>query len=215
MNLNNIPSDLRILIDSEQTDFIIKSSRNYPRKKGLGILLFSLFWNAIISIPVVSFLVPILTGKVVNFTVNDTPTSGSLENWESILAPSLLIGLFAIIGISTFIWSLILLMQKGGYFVGTETRFIKYRNGEITVKDWEQFSGNIKINNKSKLGDLELELRTGKMKSRGKGSDKFVPDKIYISGIENVFEIEKKCRIRIKENDPTPKITTGKMYYQS
>ena len=46
------------------------------------------------------------------------------------------------------------------------------------------------------------------MKSRNKGADRFVPDIIYISGIKNVFEIEKKIRKRIKENDPTPKITT-------
>ena len=35
-------------------------------------------------------------------------------------------------------------------------------------------------------------------------SDEYVPDVIYITGIPNVFEIEKICRTRIKENDPTP-----------
>ena len=209
MTTNNIPIELRNLIDSEQTDFIVKSSRNYPKKKGIVLLLFALFWNAFVSVFVIAFLVPILRGKEVSFKANDVPTSGSLENWEPILVPSLIISLFVFVGIGMFIWALVQLLQKGGYFAGTETRLIKYRNGEITVKDWEQFSGNIKMKNKSDLGDLELELRTGKMKSRNKGSDKFVPDIIYLSGIKNVFEIEKKCRIRIKENDPTPKITTG------
>lgn len=214
MNVNTIPTELKNLIDSEQTDFIIKSSRNYPKKKGFVLLFFSLFWNAFVSIFVIAFIVPILKGEEVHFEANDVPTSGSLENWQPILVPSLLIGLFVIVGIGMLIWALVQLFQKGGYFVGTETRLIKYRNGEMTVKDWEQFSGNIKVKSKSILGDLELELRTGKMKSRHKGSNRFVPDIMYISGIENVFEIEKKCRIRIKENDPTPKITAGNNDYK-
>ncbi|WP_343329798.1 hypothetical protein [Polaribacter staleyi] len=208
MRSNTIPIELRNLISPEQTDFIVKSSRNYPKKNGLFLLFFSLFWNAFVSIFVIAFIIPVLSGKEVHFKENDVPTSGSLENWESILVPSLVIGLFVVVGIGLFIWAFVQLFQKGGYFVGTETRFIKYRNGKITVKDWEQFSGNIKMSNKSRVGDLELELRTGKMKSRNKGTDRFVPDIIYISGIKNVFEIEKKIRKRIKENAPTPKITT-------
>jgi len=208
MNLN-IPIELRNVIDSEQTDFIVKSSRNYPKKKGITLLFFSLFWNAFVSIFVIAFIIPVIKGEEVHFKSNDVPTSGSLDNWEPILVPSLIIGLFVLVGIGMLIGALVQLMQKGGYFVGTETRLIKYRNGQIIAKDWEQFSGNIKMKNKSGLGDLELELRTGKMKSRDKGSDRFVPDIIYISGVKNVFEIEKKCRIRIKENDPTPKTTTG------
>jgi hypothetical protein len=53
------------------------------------------------------------------------------------------------------------------------------------------------------LGDIEFQLRTGKMESRKNSPDKFVPDIINISGVDNVLEIEKYCRIRIKENDPT------------
>jgi hypothetical protein len=56
------------------------------------------------------------------------------------------------------------------------------------------------------LSDIEFQLRIGKMESRKNNSDKLVPDIIYISGVNNVLEIEKSCRIRIKENDPTPVI---------
>jgi hypothetical protein len=208
MRSNNIPIELKAFISPEQSDFIIKSTRNYPKKNGLFLLFFALFWNAFVSIFVIAFIAPVLSGKEVHFKTNDVPTSGSLDNWEPLLVPSLVIGLFVLVGLGLLIWAFVQFFQKGGYFVGTETRFIKYRNGKITVTDWEQFSGNIKMSNKSRVGDLELELRTGKMKSRNKGVDRFVPDVIYISGIKNVFEIEKKCRIRIKENDPTPKITT-------
>jgi hypothetical protein len=45
------------------------------------------------------------------------------------------------------------------------------------------------------------------MVSRKNGPDRYVPDVIYISDVPYVFEIEKICRKRIKENDPTPPIT--------
>jgi len=55
-------------------------------------------------------------------------------------------------------------------------------------------------------GNLSLELRTGKMQSRKNGPSRFVPDIIHIAEVKDVLSIEKKCRIRIKENDPTPAI---------
>ena len=48
------------------------------------------------------------------------------------------------------------------------------------------------------------------MRSRDSGADRFVPDIVYITEIENVFDVEKKCRIRIKENDPTPATKAAK-----
>ena len=207
MTSTKIPLELRKLIDSEDTDFIVKSKRNAPKKQAYGMLFFSLFWNAFISIFVFAFITPVLMGEEVHFTANDIPTSASLENWEPIIVPSIIIGVFVIIGIGLFIYALRLFFQEGGYFVGTETRFIQFRNDTFTIKDWEQFSGNMNITSKRALGDLELELRTGKMQKRNKQASRYVPDIIYMSGIPNVFDIEKKCRLRIKENDPTPTLT--------
>ena len=66
----------------------------------------------------------------------------------------------------------------------------------------------MEINNKK--GDISLQLRTGKMVRRKNSSDEYVPDIVYISGVTNVLMIEKICRKRIKENDPTPaNITTN------
>jgi hypothetical protein len=54
------------------------------------------------------------------------------------------------------------------------------------------------------LGNIEFQLRRGKMESRKNSPDKFVPDVVYISWVNVVLEIEKACRIRIKEDDSTP-----------
>jgi len=97
-----------------------------------------------------------------------------------------------------------LLFKKGGYFVGTPTRLVHFRNGTIRSIDWEQFSGDIEVNGNEQKGNISLGLRTGKMVSQKNGPDRYVPDTIYISGIQEVYKVEKLCRMRIKENDPTP-----------
>jgi hypothetical protein len=206
MILTEIPADLKNLIANEKIDFCIKAKSNYPKSKSYGIIIFGIIWTAFISIFVIAFFGPLFFGKEVHFKTNDEPTVGSIDNWQPLLVPGLIIGLFVIVGLSMLIWGFYSLFQNGGYFVGTETRLIKYLNNKITITDWEHFSGNIELSNENNLGDIEFQLRTGKMESRKNSPDKFVPDIIYISGVNNVLEIEKSCRIRIKENDPTPVI---------
>ncbi|SDD97098.1 hypothetical protein SAMN05421636_102473 [Pricia antarctica] len=202
----SIPTELKQLIDTERTDFVIKSKRNYPKKKAVGLLAFATFWNLIVSVFWIVMLVPLFSGKEVHFTSNGVSKTASIEDWGDLVAPSLIIGLFTVIGISVFIYGIVIMVQKGGYFAGTPTRFIQFRNGKTAITDWEQFTGNIKIDSKGTSGNLEFELRTGKMQSRKNSSNQFVPDVIYLTGIENVFDIEKKCKTRIKENDPTPSV---------
>ena len=33
---------------------------------------------------------------------------------------------------------------------------------------------------------------------------RYVPETIYLTGIPDVYKVEKICRVRIKDNDPTP-----------
>lgn len=145
-------------------------------------------------------------GEEVHFQANGIPKTGSLDNFQPMVAPALIIGMFVLIGIVILTRGFYSLFQKGGYFVGTKNRLIRYHKGNVISYDWEQFSGNMEIN-KSK-GDLSMQLRTGKMVQRKNNSDQFIPDILYISGMEDILEIEKTCRIRIKENDPTPAATS-------
>ncbi len=154
------------------------------------------------SIFVFAFLGPIFRGEESHFKVNGVPTSASFENFEPVLVPTLIISIFVLCGLGLFFSGLYTLFQKGGIFVGTNNRLIKFYKGNINSYDWEQFSGNIELN--SLKGDLILQLRTGKMVRRKDKSDEFVPEIIFISGVSNVLDIEKICSDRIKENDPTP-----------
>ncbi len=204
MNYLDIPTELRQVVDNERTDFVVKCKRNHPKKKAFRLLAFALFWNLIVSVFWVVMIGPLFSGKEVHFTANGVPKTASSEDWGDLIAPGLFIGLFTLVGISALAYGVVMLIQKGGYFAGTPTRLIQFRNGKTSITDWEQFTGTIKIDSKGTSGNLEFELRTGKMHSRKNSGNRFVPDIIYMAGIENVFEIEKKCKTRIKENDPTP-----------
>jgi len=157
---------------------------------------------------VIAFLGPLFQGNEVHFLANDVPTVAGPGNLKPILVPALVIGLFVFVGLIMLASGLYMLFKKGGYFVGTPTRLISFRNGSYRSIDWEQFSGDIEVTGNAKKGNITLGLRSGKMVSSKNGPDRYVPDTLYISGIENAAEIEQKCRRRIKENDPTP-ATTG------
>lgn len=201
-----IPQELKTIIEPEPIDFICKAKRNKPLRSSFFTFIFGLAWLAFTSIFIFAFFGPLLKNEEVTFKANHVPTTASMDNFEPLIVPSISIGIFVLVGVGIFIWGLVQFFQKGGYFVGTPTRFIQFRNGTITTTDWEQFSGNIVLRHSSNFGSIALQLRTGKMQHRKNQSDTYVPDVIYMIEIPNAPEIEKKCRIRIKENDPTPPV---------
>lgn len=202
-----IPSSLRTVLGSETRDFVVNASRAHPLKASLFVLFFGIAWLLFSSIFVVAFLGPLFVGKEVHFMADDVPTVAGPGNLGPIIVPALIIGLFVLVGIGMVSWGLVLLTRKGGYFVGTPTRMVSCQGGTIRSIDWEQFSGDIEISGDDQKGNLTLQLRSGRMVSQKSGADRYVPDTVYLSGISEVFRIERLCRMRIKENDPTP-VTT-------
>jgi hypothetical protein len=199
-----LPTTLSAEVASEGKDFAVKAGRAQPAKVSMALVLFGTIWLAFTSIFVVALLGPLFVGKEVHFTSNDVPVVAGPGNLGPILVPSLIIGLFVLVGLLMLGFGIYMLFKKGGYFIGTPARFISYHNGSIRSIDWEQFSGDIEVSGNEEKGNLSLRMRTGQMVSSKNGPDRYVPDTIYISGIPNAFEIEKICRQRIKENDPTP-----------
>ena len=199
-----LPPQLISNIGSERTDFAVKARHAQPARNSIVLVLFGAFWLAFTSIFVAAFLGPLFVGKEVHFTSDNVPVVASPENLGPILVPALVIGLFVLIGIAMLGYGLYLMFKKGGYFVGTPIRLIIYNKGSIRSIDWEQFSGDIEVNGDEQKGNITLGMRTGRMVSSKNGPDRYVPDTLYLSGIPNVYEVEKKCRERIKENDPTP-----------
>jgi hypothetical protein len=202
-----LPPELNNLVGSEIIDFAVKAKHANPPKVSMVMIIFGVMWLAITSILFIVFLGPLFQGKEVHFLANDVPTVAGPGNLKPILVPALVIGLFILIGIGLFSSGIYLLLKKGGYFVGTQTRFISLQKGKYRSVDWEQFSGDIEVTGNEQKGNITLGMRTGKMVSSKSGPDRYVPDELYISGIPNAFEIEEICRKRIKENDPTPAVS--------
>ena len=202
MNKLELPKDLQTVIGNETVDFAVFAKRMQPKSMSYGIIIFAMLWLILPSIMAYVFFKPLFKGEEVQFTVNDVPTTGSWDNFEPMIFPSLMIFLFLAIGIGLLSWGIITIVKKGGYYVGTESRIINYLNGTIKYFDWEQFTGNIELNFNKK--NISLEMRRGKMQSRKNRPDEFIPEILHLSGIENIVAIEKICRERIKENDPTP-----------
>jgi len=201
-NSRVLPMELMSVVGSENIEFTVFAKRNNPSGGAIFLIIFGAFWTAFISIFVVLIFRPLFKGEDIHAEVNGVETIANWGNFEPMIFPTVLTGLFVLVGIGLLVWGFYSLFQKGGYFVGTASRLLRYKKGIINTFDWEQFSGNMEINHKK--GTITLQLRTGGMVSRKNRSDEFVPDTVYISGATNVLEIEKICRKRIKENDPTP-----------
>lgn len=204
-----LPPELSSYISSESKDFAVKAGRSQPLQKSFSLILFGTFWTGFTSIFLFAFLGPLFLGEEVHFEANGVPTVASLDNLGPLVMPAIIIGVFVLVGIGMLGWGIYSIFKKGGYFVGTPTRLVNFQNGNIRSIDWEQFSGDIEVRGNAQKGNISLQMRTGKIVSRKNGSDRYVPDVIYMSAIPNIFEIEQICRRRIKENDPTPASITA------
>jgi len=204
MDQLSLPQELDSVVGSESRDFAVMAKRTRPIGKSLPLVTVGAFCIAISVFVSWIFFGQILEGGEAHFKINGVATSAILENFGPALMPSFVLGFFALFGVVLLGSGIYSLFGKGGYFVGTPTRLIHFRNKNVRSIDWEQFSGDIELSNRGRSGDLSIQLRTGRMVRRKNGPDRYVPEVIYLSGIPNVFEIESVCRKRIKENDPTP-----------
>lgn len=188
-----LPPELVSYIGSETRDFAVKAKHATQPKASLVMLIFGFVWLAFLDGILFLFLGPLFQGKEVHFLANDVPTVAGPGNLKPILLPGIVIGVFVLIGLILIYAGFRMLFRKGGYFVGTPKRLISLERGKFRSIDWEQFSGDIEVSGNEKNGNITLGMRTGSMVSRKNGPDQYVPDKIYISGIPDVFEVEQLC----------------------
>jgi hypothetical protein len=204
MEERGLPVQLRETLGSEEIQFEVKAAHAQPLRSSWFFILFGAAWTAFSMIFVIVFLGPLFIGKEVHFESNGVPTTASPENLDPIILPAIIIGIFVLIGVFMMAWGIAGMFVKGGYFIGTPTRLISSTNGKIRSIDWEQFSGDIEVNGTQEKGNLSLRMRTGNMVSRKNAPSEYVPEVIHLIGIPQVYSIERICRMRIKENDPTP-----------
>ena len=206
--LRNAPLP-RVLDDSlgaERKDFAVKAGRANPLIKSIPILLFGTFWTAFTCVFIVVFLGPLFVGEETHFDLNGVPTVASPDHLEPVIFPAIFLGIFLLIGLVMLSRGFYSLVKKGGYFVGTPIRLIHFRKGKMRSIDWEQFSGDLEVRGNNELGSVSLRMRSGRMVRRKNAPDRYVPDVVHMTKIPYAYDIEKICRKRIKENDPTPSV---------
>lgn len=201
-----LPPELESALGSEPRDFVVYSKHEKTFKDLAGTFVFSLVWIAFTTMFVAVFFGPLFFGQEVHFEANGTPVVASMENWGELLVPGIFLAFFELIGVALLVFSLVSMFAKGGWIVGTPKALVIYRKGKFRAIDWEQFSGDLEVTGNDSKGTLTMVMRTGRMVSQKHG-ERYVPDKINIVGVPGIFEIQRFCRQRIKENDPTPAVT--------
>ena len=182
----HLPPALIRVIDSEEVDFVVLAKRQEDPMPVFGLVAMGSIW----TIGLIAF-----SWDIRLFDFYDA--EGHLILWER-LTSLFFLALFFLPGVLPIWYGLHLYYKKGGYFVGTPTRLIQYRAGKLAATSWGQFTGKVFVSLSSH--SLTFTLRTGYNYTNRHGFQKrFQPNSIYMRGIPNLREIEKKCKHRIAE----------------
>ncbi len=200
-----MPPEVRAALGGERIDFAVATTRAHPRSRAIGNFLFATLWLGFISIFFAVMWGPVFLGDEVRFEANGVPQVAGPGNLRPLLMPTVIVGLFAAVGVAILVGGFWTLFAKGGWFVGTPTRMLVATAKGIRSIDWEQFSGDISVTGKGERGSVFLRLRAPtSIVEDSAGRARGVPDMISIIGVANASSIANICRERIKENDPTP-----------
>jgi hypothetical protein len=196
MELTDLPNELYTVIGFESRDFTLKAGSLKPTGKSISGIIWGIIWMGFFSL---------LFFGIFDLNLSESVALGAIEN--RLINPAFYLlaffGIFYLIGLIIIINSVVPLIKRGGYFVGTPDRLIHYRKGNIRSINWEQFTGHMKVRGSDQKGTLSMELRTGRIKNQ-KGGRIFIPEIIFMTGIASVSDIEKLCLRRIKENSSNP-----------
>ena len=196
MELTDLPNELYTVIGSESRDFAVKAGSLKPFRKSISGIIWGIIWLGFFTL---------LFFGIFDLNLSESVELGAAEN--RLINPAYYLlaffGIFYLIGLIIIINSVVPLIQRGGYFIGTPDRLIHYRKGNIRSINWEQFTGHMKVRGNDERGTLSMELRTGRIKNQKSGRI-FIPEIIFMTGIPSVSSIEKFCLRRVKENSSNP-----------
>jgi hypothetical protein len=198
---DELPEELNISLGSENREFAVKGAFAQPVIASVFRILFGAGWLGFTFLLMSFFIDPgFFKEAIESFT---SPEAADTVEGEIIYYVFIIVffGIFLSVGFYKFFKGIFSLFQSGGYFIGTPTRLVNFRKGKLKSCDWEQFTSDIVVKGDNKKGNITLVMKTGRI-VRSKNSSMFVPDYIYILGIEGALDIEQICRKRIRENDP-------------
>jgi len=200
---NILPQDLNDLIGSETKDFFVKAKRDVPKRESFRLIVLGSAVFIICFLLLSCVWLPIFQGREISIKMNGVLSVASFDNLGPLILPTIILVIFLIVGIYILIFGFYSMHSKGGYFIGTPTRLLHYRNGRAESIDWSNFSGIVTV----KQDNIFLEMKSGQDKWRKNGTHRYVHDVLYICGVPNAFEIGEKCRKNIEKNEIAPSIS--------
>jgi hypothetical protein len=202
-----LPEEINISLGSETRDFAVKGTFAQPVGGSVYNIIFGAGWLGFTYFMSTFFIGPEFIDYVINAINGSAVPTQEEGGLKGLLFLVVFFGIFLSVGLYVFLKGVFSLFRRGGYFIGTPTRLVNFRNGKMRTSDWEQFTGSIEVKGSNTKGNITLVMRTGHMVS-GKGGSRYVPDITFIAGIPGAYDIEQICRKRIKENDPTPSVSS-------
>lgn len=197
-----IPEELLTAVASESKEFVVKSTHALPYGRPLSQVLFGISLIGLVTWFFSVIIGPIFTKDFVQSISANLGELKNQQNPDGAYGVLIVFSVFLVIGIVVIITGMIPLFKKGGYFIGTPSRIVKCKNGNLCSYKWDEFTGNIRVRGTDKRGSIILDKTTGYTRN-SKSRSYYVPYRVYMFGIQNIHEIEKICRLRISEHGPS------------
>jgi hypothetical protein len=194
--------EIRGCLKDEPIDFTVKAAKIMPCKEAFAYFGTGLFLLAITGFLVGIFFGPIFSGEEIHFTILDVAVTAGPQNLSPLIAPAIIIGIFALAGIPIACFGLYYFIADGPWYIGTAKKIVMYRK-KIRTIGWSEFSEDIEIKGTAEKGDIILPMEAGwtpgwKSNWYGTyiGSKK---KKIYITGIKDNIRLGEMIKKRINE----------------
>ncbi len=199
----DLPMSLQQKINGELVLFAVKT-KTRVNPVGLANIIFAAFWLGITLIMGAGFFIPLLRNGSVNIKINGQPQVATLENWQSLAFPAVMIGGFFLIGL-VILWKGIgYFVQKESYFIGTPSRIVLEFDGKTSDFAWQDFSKVI-FNRNTK--NIKLFFNPEKEGLRNKNKSQFSKQAalLLINHPPNAQKIYDVIKEQIEKNMPDKK----------
>ena len=191
-----VPDVLKDAIGNEKIVFLVKAKKEQPIRNCLSVIGFGVFWILVICLIFSGFVWELFSGECSTISIDGIQTEVCPDDLSPLKNLFIMFCVFLLPGIVTGLLGFFGLFKSGGYYIGTESRMIRYSWKKVTYFLWEDFTEDIEAFGDEQDGNLIFKLKTGVYITRN-GKKVFSNTKINIGSIPYAFEIEAYCRNRI------------------
>ncbi len=188
MNRNLLPTELNSLLENEKIGFAVLAKR----EQSIGVIAVRAFLGVVLMAFASSIIV---TEYRVSIDFFDSLSFVDYLVDSMISLPAIV---FFLLGLGLAVSGITVSLKTGSYWVGTDTRLLKYRKGILKTYPWQQFSGKMEVD--FHKGNIDFELLSGSMANPKNGQRHFIPEKLSLIGIDDIVLVEKFSRARIEQN---------------